>query len=134
MFNVNFLARHNNKISRFLNRVINGCHIGGDVKLPKSIQLAHCGFGIFIDDGVKIGENVLIFQNTTIGRKDIVNYVDEKRPKIEDNVIIGANCIIVGDITIGKNSVIGAGSFIDKNIPENSCAITKGKLIIKKRK
>lgn len=42
---------------------------------------------------------------------------------IEDNVWLGANVLIVcGEkrgITVGKNSVIGAGSVVTKDIPEN---------------
>lgn len=41
---------------------------------------------------------------------------------IEDNVWIGAGVHIMGGVTIGKNSVIGAGSVITKNIPENVIA------------
>lgn len=41
---------------------------------------------------------------------------------IEDNVSIGVNSIILPGIKIGKNTIIGAGSIVTKNIPENSIA------------
>ncbi len=42
---------------------------------------------------------------------------------IEDNVWIGGGVIILPGVTIGKNSVIGAGSVVNKSIPENSLAV-----------
>lgn len=41
---------------------------------------------------------------------------------IEDNVWIGANVAIMPGVTIGKNSVIGAGSVVTRDIPENVVA------------
>ena len=41
---------------------------------------------------------------------------------IDDNCWIGANVTICPGVTIGKNSVIGAGSVVIHDIPENSVA------------
>ena len=35
---------------------------------------------------------------------------------IEDDVYIGANCTLMPNITVGKGSVIGAASFVNKNV------------------
>lgn len=40
-----------------------------------------------------------------------------------ENVWIGAGTVIVPGVTIGKNSVIGAGSVVTKDIPENVVAV-----------
>ena len=68
----------------------------------------------------KIGDNVIIRNNTTIGDKD-----DDwsKVPTIGNNVNIGPGSIIFGDITIGDNVVIGAGTLVNKDIPENSVVV-----------
>lgn len=75
---------------------------------------------IVIGDGVRLGNNVTIFQNVTIGRSDtyVANY-----PKIGDNVIIYAGAVIVGDVEIGANCIIGANSVVTKSIPDNSIAV-----------
>lgn len=41
---------------------------------------------------------------------------------IDNNVWIGYSCIILKGVHIGKNSIIGAGSIVTKDIPENSLA------------
>ena len=42
---------------------------------------------------------------------------------IEENVWIGAGVIVLPGVTIGKNSVIGAGSVVTRDIPENVVAM-----------
>ena len=41
-------------------------------------------------------------------------------PVIKDNVTIYANSVVVGNITIGENAVIGACSFVNKDVPRNT--------------
>ncbi|CCK15710.1 Serine acetyltransferase [Cronobacter universalis NCTC 9529] len=51
---------------------------------------------------------------------------------IGDNVSIGASsCIIADQISIGNNVVIGAMSFINKDIPDNCTVVTEKTTIIK---
>lgn len=98
-----------------LNYIINGCHIHPDLALPKSTGFVHGGIGTVINRSVKLGENVLIYQNVTLGAKK----TGGGTPVIEDNVTIYANSVIVGDITIGKGATISAMSFVNKSVPEN---------------
>lgn len=47
-------------------------------------------------------------------------HFEEQKFHIEvfDNVFIGANSIIIGNVKIGPNAIIGAGSIVNKNVPE----------------
>lgn len=65
-----------------------------------------------------IGKNLTICQLTTIGNK--AHGRNDLLPKIGNNVSIGANVNIIGDIEIGDNVIVGAGSTVVKNIPDNS--------------
>ena len=41
---------------------------------------------------------------------------------IGDNVWIGGSCCVLPGVKIGNNVVIGAGSVVTKDIPDNVCA------------
>lgn len=52
---------------------------------------------------------------------------------IEDDVWIGAGVIILPDVHIGKGCIIGAGSVVNKNVPEYSIVAGVPARLIKKR-
>lgn len=67
---------------------------------------------------ISIGKNLTIRNNTTIGTKEDGRI--DLRPTIGDNVNIGPNVVIIGPITIGNNVIIGAGSVVVKDVPDNA--------------
>ena len=54
--------------------------------------------------------------------------------KIGDRCWIGANSIILPGVTIGNNVVIGAGSVVTKDIPDNVVAVGSPAKIIRENK
>ena len=81
-------------------------------------MIIHHSVGIVIGHEVVIGSHCEIFQNVTIGsnRKEVKGRF---MPIIGDNVSIGSGAVVVGAIRIGSNVVIGANSYVDKDIPDN---------------
>lgn len=79
---------------------------------------------IYIDDYVMIGPNVTISAGThpidTALRRKKAQY--NVPVHIEENVWIGANSVILPGVRIGKNTIIGAGSVVTKDIPNNVIA------------
>lgn len=83
------------------------------VILGRRVRLEHFGGMILIAD--RIGDDVLIRQNTTFG---IVGPEDPFcRPVIGNGVQIGAGVVIVGGIRIGDRAVIGANSVVIRDVP-----------------
>lgn len=64
----------------------------------------------------KIGRNFSCRHLTTLGNKSDEN---PGRPIIGDNVTLGANVTVIGPIKIGNNVIIGAGSVVVKDVPDN---------------
>jgi maltose O-acetyltransferase len=52
--------------------------------------------------------------------------------KIGNNVWVGGNAIVMPDVTIGDNSIIGAGSVVTKDIPENVIAVGNPCKVVRK--
>jgi len=80
--------------------------------------------GVYIWDGARIGDNVFIGPNVTFTndlRPRSKQYPEEfLETVLEDWASIGANSTIIAGITIGKYAMIGAGSVVTKNIPNNT--------------
>ena len=56
---------------------------------------------------------------------------EKNRTTIQDGAFIGCNSVLLAPVTIGKNAIVGAGSTITENVPENSLAIAREKQINK---
>ena len=96
------------------------------IEIDKSVLFAHNARGCTIIAS-KICENVVIFQNVTIGTNLRFNKVSNEwenvgNPIICKNVVVADGAKIFGPIIIGENSVIAAGAIITKDIPANSVA------------
>jgi len=82
------------------------------------------GTGVVIGETTIIGDNVKIYQGTTLGAlsfpKDERGRIikgGKRHPTIEDNVTIYAEATILGDVLIGKNATIGANVWIKESVP-----------------
>jgi serine O-acetyltransferase len=95
-------------------------------EIDKSVLFAHHGRGCIVI-AAKICENVVIFQNVTIGSNMKFNKLSNEweniaNPIICKNAIIADGAKVLGPIIIGENSVVAAGAIITKDIPANSVA------------
>jgi serine O-acetyltransferase len=82
------------------------------------------GTGVVIGETTIIGDNVKIYQGTTLGAmsfpKDERGRVIKGRkrhPTIEDDVTIYAEATILGDVTIGKGAIIGGNVWVKQSVP-----------------
>lgn len=106
-----------------LGRLISGFEIYYSADIGKGLKINH-GLGLVIGARCKIGENVLLHQNVTIGDRH------GERPTIQNNVIIYAGAKILGGITLGNHSIIGANCVCMKNVPDRATMVgIPGRLI-----
>ena len=112
---------------------------GKNTKIGKNVFINSCcrfqdNGGIEIGDKTMIGPNVTIVTlNHDISPETRIN-ATPKPVKIEENVWVGADCTILPGVTIGKNSVIGAGSVVTKDVPDNAVVAGNPAKLIKKIK
>lgn len=86
-------------------------------EIGKGTKLGYGGMGVVIHSKAKIGANVMISQQVTIGGG---NSKYEGVPTIGDNVYIAKGAIVFGGITIGDNVTIGANAVVNKPVPANA--------------
>jgi len=79
------------------------------------------GVGIVIGETAVIEDDVLIYQQVTLGGVSLEK--GKRHPTIKSGTVIGAGAKILGNIIIGNNVKIGANSVVVKNVPDNSTAI-----------
>lgn len=99
-------------------------HLGNNVYANFNLTLVD-DTDIYIGDNVMIGPNVIIDTGTHPINPDLRKKQAQYNVAvvIEENVWIGGGSIILPGVRIGKNSVIGAGSVVTKDIPENVVAV-----------
>lgn len=120
---------HNKLYYSYLYRY--GAFIGDKTVFKGKPKLPHYLFGIFISNQSQIGENVVIFQQVTIGSNALEHHKKQGAPVIGNNVIIGAGAKIIGNITIGDNCRIGANCVVVKDMEPNTTAVAAATRFIK---
>jgi len=84
-------------------------------------------YGVIIEDFVEIGSHCSVYSISTI---------DKKKGKVilKKKCKIGSHSVVMPGVTVGENAIVGAFSFINKDIPDNTVALGIPAKIIKKTK
>jgi len=129
------------KIFDFVN--LYGCSIDDNTKIGTFVEIQKNAFvgknckissHTFICEGVHIADNVFVGHNVT--------FINDKYPRstnedgtmqgeadwsvaetfVKKGASIGSSSTILCGVTIGENSIIGAGSVVTKDVPDNVIA------------
>ena len=138
------------KIFNFVNAY--GCSIGDNSKVGAFVEIQkgatigkNCKISShsFICEGVHIADNVFIGHNVTFINDKFPRAANEDgslqteadwvciETRIEEGASIGSSATILCGITISKNAIVGAGSVVTKNVPENAIVAGNPARIIK---
>jgi serine O-acetyltransferase len=100
-----------------------GIDIHPGARIGRNFFIDH-GTGVVIGETTVIGDNVKIYQGTTLGamsfRRDQRGRIikgGKRHPTIEDDVTIYAEATILGDVTIGRGAIIGGNTWIKESVP-----------------
>jgi UDP-2-acetamido-3-amino-2,3-dideoxy-glucuronate N-acetyltransferase len=119
-------------------RVWHWVHVCAGAVIGKGVSL---GQNVFVGNKVKIGDsckiqnNVSVYDNVTLEEgvfcgpsmvftnvynpRSLVERKDEYRDTIvKKGASLGANCTIICGITVGKYAFVGAGSVVNKDVPD----------------
>ncbi len=84
---------------------------------------------VTIEDGVMLGPEVGIF--TVNHEPKNIRVIFTKEVVIKKNAWIGARVSILPGVTIGENAIVGTGSIVTKDIPDNCIAVGNPAKVIK---
>ncbi|MFH0917524.1 MAG: serine O-acetyltransferase EpsC [Candidatus Omnitrophota bacterium] len=111
-----FLARFLSQVARFFT----GIEIHPGAQIGKRFFIDH-GLGVVIGETTIVGDDVLLYQGSTLGGTGIVK--GKRHPTVGNNVVIGAGAKVLGNIVIGDNTYIGANAVVIKDVPPNSTVV-----------
>ncbi|MDB4285820.1 acyltransferase [bacterium] len=83
--------------------------------------------GVELGELVQIGSHCSIYSYSTI---------DDKHGKVilKRNARIGSHSVVMPGVTVGENSIVGAFSFVNKDVPDNVVVMGQPARIVKELK
>lgn len=98
----------------------NCLHLGKNVFANHGLTVMSAGT-VTIEDGVMLGPEVGLF--TVNHEPKNIRTIMTKEIRIKKNAWIGARVSILPGVTIGENAIVGTGSIVTKDVPDNCIAV-----------
>lgn len=97
------------------------CQYHNNLKLGEKTDIGaftyiNAKYGVEIEENVQIGSHCSIYSWSTIDDK-------EGKVTIKKNARVGAHTVIMPGVTIGESAIIGACSFVNQDIADNTVAV-----------
>ena len=112
----------NTRIGTFV-EIQKNAHIGRNVKVSSHTFICE---GVTIEDDVFVGHNVSFindkYPRATAGNGQLQTEADWRvvTTRVKRGASIGTSATILCGVTIGENAIIGAGSVVTKDVPDNA--------------
>ncbi len=101
-------------------RFVTGIEIHPGACIGRRFFIDH-GMGVVIGETTEIGDDVLVYQNVTLGGTG--NEKGKRHPTLGNRVVVGAGAKILGGIHIGDDVKVGAGSVVVHSVPDNCTVV-----------
>ncbi len=111
------LARWVSQVTRFFT----GIEIHPGATIGQGLFIDH-GMGVVIGETAELGEDVTLYQGTTLGGTSLEK--GKRHPTLGDRVVVGAGAKVLGAIEIGECSRVGANAVVVKPVP--ACSVVVG--------
>ncbi|HEY8964651.1 MAG TPA: serine O-acetyltransferase [Alphaproteobacteria bacterium] len=106
-------------ISQFV-RWTTGIEIHPAAKIGKRLFIDH-GMGIVIGETAELGDDVVLYQNVTLGGTAL--HKGKRHPTLQNGVIVGAGAAVLGAIVIGENARVGANAVVLADVPPTATVV-----------
>jgi acetyltransferase-like isoleucine patch superfamily enzyme len=127
------------KLSPFVN--LYGCEVGDNTKIGAFVEIQknakvgqNCKIsshtfvceGVSIEDNVFVGHGVIfindLFPRATTAQGELQTEKDWKveRTLVKKGASIGSGSTILANVVIGENAMVGAGSVVTRDVPDNA--------------
>ena len=112
----------NSKVGTFV-EIQRGAVVGANCKISSHSFICE---GVTIEDGVFIGHGVMFINDVyprSTNKDGELQTADDWEcvpTRICERASIGSNATILCGVTVGKNAIVGAGSVVTKDVPENT--------------
>ncbi|MDN4500908.1 acyltransferase [Alteromonadaceae bacterium BrNp21-10] len=88
--------------------------IANNVKIQNNVSVYE---GVELEDGVFCGPS-MVFTNVYNPRSAIIRKDEYRQTLIKKGATLGANCTIICGIEVGQYAFIGAGTVVNKSVPD----------------
>lgn len=103
-----------------LSRSLTGVEIHPGATIGCRFFIDH-GMGVVIGETTEIGDDVLLYQNVTLGGTG--KEKGKRHPTIGNHVVIGTGAKVLGNISVGDHVKVGAGSVVIRSVPDHSTVV-----------
>lgn len=91
-------------------------------EIGRRLQLAHGQCGVVIARECRIGDDCVVRQNVTLGKRRS-HAPSAEVPWLGDRVEIGAGAVIIGPVNIGDDTLIGPNVVVQEDVPARSVVL-----------
>ncbi len=102
------------------NRFLTGVDIHPGARIGRRFFIDH-GMGVVIGETTEVGDDVLVYQNVTLGGTGKER--GKRHPTIGNNVVVGTGAKVLGNIRVGDHVKVGAGSVVIRPVPDYSTVV-----------